>query len=489
MLTARDTLEDKLIGLDAGADDYLVKPFEIRELEARIRSARAARSRRQRRGTAGRRPRARHRDAAGDARRPDPRVSPIGLKLLTVLMRESPRVVSRRDIEREVWGDMLPDSDTLRSHLYNLRKVIDQPVRPAAAAHVSARGYRLGRRCRRASGVRARLGRAFLLQTAFIGVAAVVSVFLANVLLEDVLIRQALRDEAIFFWQRQAADPSHTLPATLNLTGYLGDAPAELEHLRPGFHETEGASRHDGRIRHGERRPRLILVFDRGGVAKLASCSAFCRSPSCCSCSTCTTWLAFRASRRAFSPVIALARQVRELDPTGPDPGRLDAFAPGRDGGRRSAGARGRARPLLRPAGGFRRARAAVHARREPRAAQPADGRQDLLRAAADGRGADRRRPSGRGAHSPRGGRHGRADRCVPAARARSEVGLPRVHAVHQRRRVGGTGTRTAGCGRQAGGSSFTENARLHVDAPERVLAVLVGNLLRNAFSYTDQGE
>jgi DNA-binding response OmpR family regulator len=38
MLTARDTLDDKLTGLDVGADDYLVKPFEIKELEARVRS-------------------------------------------------------------------------------------------------------------------------------------------------------------------------------------------------------------------------------------------------------------------------------------------------------------------------------------------------------------------------------------------------------------------------------------------------------------------
>ena len=38
MLTARDTLEDKLVGLEAGADDYLVKPFEVRELEARLRA-------------------------------------------------------------------------------------------------------------------------------------------------------------------------------------------------------------------------------------------------------------------------------------------------------------------------------------------------------------------------------------------------------------------------------------------------------------------
>jgi DNA-binding response OmpR family regulator len=42
MLTARDTLEDKVAGLDAGADDYLVKPFEIRELEARVRALIAA---------------------------------------------------------------------------------------------------------------------------------------------------------------------------------------------------------------------------------------------------------------------------------------------------------------------------------------------------------------------------------------------------------------------------------------------------------------
>ena len=87
----------------------------------------------------------------------------------------------------------------------------------------------------RISGVRARLGRAFLLQTAFIGLAAVISVFLANVLLEDLLIRQALRDEASFFWERQAADPAHPLPATLNLTGYLGNAPAELGDPRTGI--------------------------------------------------------------------------------------------------------------------------------------------------------------------------------------------------------------------------------------------------------------
>ena len=73
----------------------------------------------------------------------DLQVSPIGLKLLAILMRESPRVVSRRDIEREVWGDLLPDSDTLRSHLYNLRKVIDKPYSKQLLHTIHSAGYRL----------------------------------------------------------------------------------------------------------------------------------------------------------------------------------------------------------------------------------------------------------------------------------------------------------------------------------------------------------
>lgn len=144
MLTARDTLDDKLVGLDAGADDYLVKPFEVRELEARVRAL----IRRDRRLVSAevlkvadlvldtatlRLTRGGHELV----------VSPIGVKLLTILMRESPRVVSRRDIEREIWGDTLPDSDTLRSHLYNLRKIIDKPFQQQLLHTIHSAGYRL----------------------------------------------------------------------------------------------------------------------------------------------------------------------------------------------------------------------------------------------------------------------------------------------------------------------------------------------------------
>ena len=144
MLTARDTLDDKLIGLDAGADDYLVKPFEIRELEARVRAL----IRRDRRQVSAEvlqvgdliLDTATLRLTRGGQ---ELTVSPIGLKLLGILMRESPRVVSRRDIEREVWGDLLPDSDTLRSHLYNLRKIIDKPFQKSLLHTIHSAGYRL----------------------------------------------------------------------------------------------------------------------------------------------------------------------------------------------------------------------------------------------------------------------------------------------------------------------------------------------------------
>ncbi len=144
MLTARDTLEDKIAGLDAGADEYLVKPFEIRELEARLRTLV-----RRHRGEI-----ARQTYRVGDleldvATQQVTRsgraleLTPIGFRLLAALMRASPRVVSRSDLEREVWGEVPPDSDALRSHLYNLRKAIDRPFDRPLLHTVSARGYRV----------------------------------------------------------------------------------------------------------------------------------------------------------------------------------------------------------------------------------------------------------------------------------------------------------------------------------------------------------
>ena len=144
MLTARDTLDDKITGLEAGADDYLVKPFEITELEARIRA-----TLRRIRGSL-----VREALELGDLRvdtgtmevtRAGQTLSltPIGLKLLVTLLKASPKVVSRQDLERAVWGDIVPDSDALRSHMYNLRKSIDKPFDRTLLHTVAGAGYRL----------------------------------------------------------------------------------------------------------------------------------------------------------------------------------------------------------------------------------------------------------------------------------------------------------------------------------------------------------
>jgi len=147
MLTARDTLEDKVAGLDAGADDYLVKPFELEELDARLRALL------RRAGDSVAPQVLRVADLEFDTGTLEVRrskrsltLTPIGLKLLEALMKASPRVVSRRNLEREVWGDVVPDSDALRSHLYNLRKAIDKPFDRPLLHNVQGMGYRLAAR-------------------------------------------------------------------------------------------------------------------------------------------------------------------------------------------------------------------------------------------------------------------------------------------------------------------------------------------------------
>ncbi len=144
MLTARDTLNDKVTGLEAGADDYLVKPFAIQELEARVRAL-IRRDRRQVSAEVLKIADLVLDTASLRVTRGSQEIflSPIGLRLLTILMRESPRVVTRRDIEREIWGDGLPDSDTLRSHLYNLRKCVDRPFDKQLLHTVQTAGYRI----------------------------------------------------------------------------------------------------------------------------------------------------------------------------------------------------------------------------------------------------------------------------------------------------------------------------------------------------------
>lgn len=143
MLTARDTLDDKLLGFSVGADDYLIKPFDLPELEARL----TALVRRQR----GMPRRLQVADLVFDLdvlsiQRAGHSITlaPIQMRILEFLMQNQHRVVPRTELVRAIWGDTPPESDALRAHLYQLRMAIDRPFPTPLLQTVHGLGYRIG---------------------------------------------------------------------------------------------------------------------------------------------------------------------------------------------------------------------------------------------------------------------------------------------------------------------------------------------------------
>jgi DNA-binding response OmpR family regulator len=144
MLTARDQLNDKVAGFEVGADDYLVKPFALKELEIRVEAlARRGQGRSASRIL-----------SVGDLEfDPDTQavkragqrlnLNPSLRTLLGLLMANSHRVVKRSELEHALWGDNPPDADVLRAHIYALRSIIDKPFDTKLLHTVHGMGYRL----------------------------------------------------------------------------------------------------------------------------------------------------------------------------------------------------------------------------------------------------------------------------------------------------------------------------------------------------------
>lgn len=148
MLTAMDAVADRVQGLEAGADDYLVKPFALKELEARIRAL-------LRRGRMSSRNAAEEtvwtyadlafnlaeHKAERQGRRL--RLSPTGFRILDELVRAAPGLVRREDLEHALWGDDPPEGSALRTHIHELRRELDKPFAEPLLHTVPHVGYRL----------------------------------------------------------------------------------------------------------------------------------------------------------------------------------------------------------------------------------------------------------------------------------------------------------------------------------------------------------
>lgn len=182
------------------------------------------------------------------------------------------------------------------------------------------------------SGLRAKIGVAFILQAAAIFCGTVLGVYGAAAVLEDVLMKRALREETAHYVQLLERNPMHPTPDTHNMKGYLqrpGDTdevvPPELRGLDLGYHVLrQGGGR--ALVYVSDSTPgRLFLVIDQAHIGQLALFFGLVPLTLVLLFIYLATWLTYRLSRRAISPVIWLANEVRSWDPKNPD---FSALAP-----------------------------------------------------------------------------------------------------------------------------------------------------------------
>lgn len=140
MLTARDQLDDKVAGFEAGTDDYLVKPFELRELVVRIHALARRRS--------GQVQLLRCADLQMNLKEDDVsragqkiKLSPTARQILEALLRVSPETVTKQKLIDTVWGDDPPDSNSLKVHMHHLRKAVDDGFDSPLIHTIPGRGF------------------------------------------------------------------------------------------------------------------------------------------------------------------------------------------------------------------------------------------------------------------------------------------------------------------------------------------------------------
>ncbi len=178
------------------------------------------------------------------------------------------------------------------------------------------------------STIKTKLGQKTTLQVCLIGLVAILSIGFASVVLEQFLVREALKAEAKHFWGNLAVDPTFQVPNTSNLKGYLKEVGSKLEFqglpensasLNPGFHKMHGQTAHSLLYISEQEGQRLILLFDGKSVLRLAVFFGVFPLTLVLLLIYITAWWVYRESSSLLSPIVWLANKFDNFDPAHPD--------------------------------------------------------------------------------------------------------------------------------------------------------------------------
>ncbi|MEZ5534264.1 MAG: HAMP domain-containing sensor histidine kinase [Thiolinea sp.] len=171
------------------------------------------------------------------------------------------------------------------------------------------------------TGITRKLVRVFVLQMIFISVITALGVYVAATIVERVMIRTALEDEATHFWTQRAQNPQHPVPNTDNLLGYLADSgdfshvPAILHEVQPGFGRVKFSEQNEPIVYVEDKgTQRLFLIFDEKSVGKLSFYFGVVPLSLVLMVMYVSAWLAYRSSQRTLSPMVSLAKTMRGFD-------------------------------------------------------------------------------------------------------------------------------------------------------------------------------
>ena len=170
------------------------------------------------------------------------------------------------------------------------------------------------------TGINNKLIRVFIIQMLFISVVTAMGVYVAAIIVEQVMVRAALEDEAAHYWKELEANPNHPTPNTDNLSGYktsvdnLASLPAFLQDKVPGYDRVSMQERQPILFVEDKGSERLFLLFDEQSVRSLSFYFGVVPLSLVLIIIYLSAWFVYRYSRKTLSPLISLAQTMRDFD-------------------------------------------------------------------------------------------------------------------------------------------------------------------------------